>query len=400
MNRNPHFRSTGFTLVELLVVIAIIGVLIALLLPAVQAARAAAQRMQCTNNLKQIGLALHNYHDTHDSLPTGNLAWRTPSTGVLVYGHWGALSALLPFMEQAVVGAQVTMAQSHAVSADSNPTATALGTAPASVLEDARRAVTTLIPGFLCPSDNRGWAKRDQLTFTGNPDGAAFGRCNYRPSAGDWSPDTSDSNTTDNTRIWGRGPFEVRRWNGIVGITDGTSNTIAVSERCIYKDANFRSIYGGIAAGLSFGSNSGWNSSMNASFNVASCVLLKNGSNFSASVTDANLHQPNDHSNKPGYRWHTGRSPSGWFNTFAPPNSASCSGNAVNNSNYSAVQPPTSHHSGGCNVLFCDGSVSFVSETIDCGNLTTARGVLSGPSQFGVWGALGSRDGGESSARP
>jgi len=83
-------KRHGFTLVELLVVIAIIGILIALLLPAVQAAREAARRSQCTNNLKQIALAVHNYHDTYKVFPIGN--WTT------AYGTW--LVSLLPFIEQ------------------------------------------------------------------------------------------------------------------------------------------------------------------------------------------------------------------------------------------------------------------------------------------------------------
>jgi prepilin-type N-terminal cleavage/methylation domain-containing protein len=96
---------TGFTLVELLVVIAIIGILIALLLPAVQAAREAARRSQCTNNMKQIGLALHNYHDTHKTFPPAAI-WGTPNTPANVLGrlpdpyHHTWCTAILPFMEQ------------------------------------------------------------------------------------------------------------------------------------------------------------------------------------------------------------------------------------------------------------------------------------------------------------
>ena len=92
-------RTRGFTLVELLVVIAIIGILVSLLLPAVQAAREAARRIQCSNNLKQFGLALHNYHDTFRSLPTGSWPHEQPAWTTL-YSKGCQLVKLLPFMEQ------------------------------------------------------------------------------------------------------------------------------------------------------------------------------------------------------------------------------------------------------------------------------------------------------------
>ena len=100
-----HKRLNGFTLVELLVVIAIIGILVGLLLPAVQAAREAARRMQCTNNLKQIGLAMHNYHDTYRSFPIGHhFPGQGNGTG------WTWTYSILPFIEQSSLYGQ---AQRH-----------------------------------------------------------------------------------------------------------------------------------------------------------------------------------------------------------------------------------------------------------------------------------------------
>src|SRR6185437_3798780 len=105
MMPSPSHRTarSAFTLIELLVVIAIIAVLIALLLPAVQAAREAARRAQCTNNLKQLGLALHNYESTHGCFPPGGESTYVPSTGnpetQFVDGAWGTLARLLPFLE-------------------------------------------------------------------------------------------------------------------------------------------------------------------------------------------------------------------------------------------------------------------------------------------------------------
>src|SRR6185437_888225 len=97
--RNLTGRRAGFTLIELLVVIAIIAVLIALLLPAVQAARESARRAGCQNNLKQIGLAMHNYHSTHDVFPMGYVAWTNADLNATSPG-WGWGTAILPTMEQ------------------------------------------------------------------------------------------------------------------------------------------------------------------------------------------------------------------------------------------------------------------------------------------------------------
>ncbi len=102
MRPEPARSVRGFTLVELLVVIAIIGILIALLLPAVQAAREAARRSQCVNNLKQLGVALQNYHDVNNSFPPmkGGTTSSYPSTPATNYGRGSGFIALLPFMEQ------------------------------------------------------------------------------------------------------------------------------------------------------------------------------------------------------------------------------------------------------------------------------------------------------------
>ena len=180
MNRSKKF---GFTLVELLVVIAIIGVLVALLLPAVQAAREAARRSSCGNNLKQIGLALHNYHDTYLVLPSGHI--RVGGTDLHA---WSAL--LLPFIEENNIyenvavdfGTQLTAANANTVGA--------------------------VIDGYRCPSST--------LPDFNNDDEATS---NYNGNHG------RQSNTGDQRGIfWRNSEVNFR------DITDGTSNTILVGE--------------------------------------------------------------------------------------------------------------------------------------------------------------------------
>ncbi len=138
---NPRLRR-GFTLIELLVVIAIIAVLIALLLPAVQAAREAARRGQCSNNLKQIGLALHNYHSTHDSFPMGHsesLAGPNYSSGYASWTEWSAQALILPFMEQSTIYGAINFdfCGGYAFGMNCNGT-----------------AWTTFLSSYVCPSDN------------------------------------------------------------------------------------------------------------------------------------------------------------------------------------------------------------------------------------------------------
>jgi prepilin-type N-terminal cleavage/methylation domain-containing protein len=132
---SSSFRNQrGFTLVELLVVIAIIGILVGLLLPAVQAAREAARRMQCSNNLKQLALSAHNYESSHRVFPTGYIR----TSGGAGWG-WGAL--MLPFMEQTALSSQLQVTRAN------------LDTVLASPPSNMRALMQTPLPTFLCPSD-------------------------------------------------------------------------------------------------------------------------------------------------------------------------------------------------------------------------------------------------------
>lgn len=197
-------EKRGFTLIELLVVIAIIAILVALLLPAVQQAREAARRSSCKNNLKQIGVALHNYHDTHSTLPPGYM--RDPSSE-----GWGWSAFILPMMEQKNVYEGVGVGQFNL-----DQVSGAKGGANAA----NKAAGTTVIEGYLCPSDPgaTGICHNDRRFNDGN----------YRPGALCYL-----GNMGSNESYNGNGVFNRRSKLRFRDITDGTSNTIAVGERDI-----------------------------------------------------------------------------------------------------------------------------------------------------------------------
>jgi prepilin-type N-terminal cleavage/methylation domain-containing protein/prepilin-type processing-associated H-X9-DG protein len=208
-------RRRGFTLIELLVVIAIIAVLIALLLPAVQAAREAARRAQCTNNLKQIGLALHNYHSTNDSFPPGELC---PPNLLGMRVFWTCY--ILPFLELGPLGNAYNFPMSVNVTTNGGAD---YGPVNSTVTQAA-------ISTYLCPSDiggkmNRGawyWARTNYVACY-SPDGTMV-----EPNV----PFTYDSqhNQPQYNPATRQALFNFNVTRGIRDIKDGTSNTVAGSE--------------------------------------------------------------------------------------------------------------------------------------------------------------------------
>jgi len=220
MNLSHRSGRTAFTLIELLVVIAIIAVLIALLLPAVQQAREAARRSQCKNNLKQIGLALHNYHDTFGMYPLGGTGDRDNAPRV----SWHV--RVLPFLEQATLYNQIDMS--------GNITTNAVeGTLP-----DGRRVRAVVMTMFQCPSDPNNQPREQSA-------GVLYAQCNYAGSMGSQSaPSTSGScnpyetykekalgygkslSRSDISGMISRNGVSIR----IGDVSDGTSNTIQVGE--------------------------------------------------------------------------------------------------------------------------------------------------------------------------
>jgi len=349
MAKSRTFRG-GFTLVELLVVIAIIGVLIALLLPAVQQAREAARRMQCSNQLKQLGIALHNYHDTYGSFVPRKQGTTEGGGNNCNRGRASGFIGLLPFLEQAAMYDQI-----KAGDTTFNPWGPAAWSG---------WNVWNIPPQMLlCPS-----------ATSQNPQNNSV---NYMFSVGD-----TINNNRDRTNL--RGLFQNREGVSFADITDGSSNTIAMSERLVTnfslgsKSGNI-DIKHGTATGFS-----------GLSGNPGQCIGSATG-NFYTTASDIK--------GRTGWRWTDGQSEKVGFTTVTPPNSPSCiDGTNGNGDGQHTIMPPTSNHPGGCMGLYADGSVSFVIDTIDTGDLSAAN-VTSGISPYGVWGAMGSKNGGEAQSR-
>lgn len=368
IKRNP----CAFTLVELLVVIAIIGILISLLLPAVQAAREAARRMQCTNHLKQLALALHTYHDTFNAFPAKRSAKLRGNfyTGGLLAGRgedsdWSALLHLLPYVEQT--------AKYEDIAANG-------GTYPR---DRSRTVFATRIAAFRCPSD-------------GNNDN--YMSTNYMVCLSDiiW-----DCESYGSAIFQGRSVFVNQRWNGMSFVSDGTSNTIALGEAVMGGTGTVARIKGGIQMGVANANNKPGTKCMPAQ--VAPDGVLTNPYNFA----DTGLTQYNQaNGNRRGGRIHDGAALHTGFQTATPPNSPSCYSRATYTVKNDLPQfrwglyPTTSNHTGGVNVGIFDGSVQFVSETIDYGGGMLDEPATAGKSLLGIWGASGSPNGGESASLP
>ncbi len=393
MVRSRSVRS-GFTLVELLVVIAIIGVLVGLLLPAVQAAREAARRMSCSNNFKQLGLAVHNYHSAYDKLPihgtgtqtaVGNNDWDNLDTTSNY--RLSMLVGLTPFMEQQAIWEQI-----------SNPLQNSTATPaiwPAMGPTPDRLAYTpwaTELPTLRCPSD----------PGVGLP---ALGRTNYGACLGDSAVNSRDSYFNITTIASGatypysattatattasaayRGAFIPGKQTGFRDILDGLANTIIMGELASDlgdKDAR---------TSLPTSSPAG------AAAEKAECRLNPSYGELQVDPTRPQFWPAAATFNTAwgrGFRWADRMPVYSCVFTVLAPNQALCS---ERDDRRDAVAAPSSRHQGGCHVLMGDGAVKFITESIEAGNAsapqpdTRAGSPAVGlGSSYGVWGALGTR---------
>jgi len=352
-------RKRGFTLIELLVVIAIIAVLIALLLPAVQAAREAARRAQCVNNLKQLGLALHNYHTSNDSFPPGAAASNTPYNGTnpcVAWMGWSAQAMMFGYMEQSALY--------NAINFSLDPMQ---GDGGGKATYTARNAK---VATFLCPSDGNAGK-----TFLNN----------YFASTGTttYSSSTVNNDACNGGSNGSSGVFAYAMSYGLRDMTDGSSNTVAFSEGVV-GDTNANLPKPKVTGVNNDSLNTPANKQFDASSNPANTITFLN----QCSTTFATAKPKGGLSVNKGWLWAWGADTMTMFNTIVPPSSNQyswgmcrfgCGGCDTYSADHSNITNANSNHSGGANVMMGDGSVRFVKSTL----------------ALNVWWALGTKAGNE-----
>jgi prepilin-type N-terminal cleavage/methylation domain-containing protein/prepilin-type processing-associated H-X9-DG protein len=327
-----RLRRCGFTLIELLVVIAIIAVLIALLLPAVQQAREAARRSQCKNNLKQLGLALHNYHDNYNLF-----CQLRGGPDVNRGGDFAGMMALMPYLDASPAYNMIPQGQ------------------PNQPWDGSFVPWQQQMSVLLCPSDS------------GGPQQATVALKSYHFCVGTTINDNYQGITN------GLFQFSQRGYRGMRDINDGSSNTVALAEMGLGRGNGAREIIGQSAWGIS-----------GIDTNPTLCLASAAGGQYLGGTNISSWGQ--------GSLWPFGHPHWSAVTTVLPPNSPSCvlGPSGDNPSNAWGILSANSRHVGGAHVLMADGSVHFISNNINAGNYGAGS-----PPSFGVWGALGTVNGGE-----
>ncbi len=346
--KTQRMIPTAFTLVELLVVIAIIGALIALLLPAVQAAREAARRMQCTNNLKQLGLGLHNFESTFHEFPAahpGAVPKKYESTtGATPFKFsWSVHAQLTPYLEQIGIAQRVDVTE-PVLSFDNSPP----------FPDNLGEVFKVPVPSFICPSDYR-----KNIIWTTVYGETELGPTSYKVCMGSGAMSTNPGvSRTYGPAHHTDGPFMVRDRQSPASITDGLSNTVFMSE----------SILGTDSTGLT-------KDTADPRFHFLD--------EYPILVEDDHQDMALDQEIWPrGYCWNGGYFRSTLYNHLFTPNSKFFDVHANDASNYlqsCGIFAARSLHRGGENAFIGDGSVRFFSDNVS----------------ETVWRGIGTKDGGE-----
>jgi prepilin-type N-terminal cleavage/methylation domain-containing protein/prepilin-type processing-associated H-X9-DG protein len=370
-------RRRGFTLIELLVVIAIIAILISLLLPAVQSAREAARRAQCVNNLKQIGLAIHNYVSSTDVLPPAGSSHIANAQSDIVRNSFSMKVRILPYMEQQNVFNTVNFALAPEWSGDDNAINDIGGWQGANITAKSAR-----IASYLCPSDIRKGNRN-------NRHAAVF-------ENGTWNADISVTanyceNNGGNRMLFGGQP------NGIAYYCGSTPDQgLGLQEMQLRQTIGFANITDGLSM------TAFWSEFVKADGEGPGDGADSLGMTYTASITSANNPTPGNiytsefqnaqicqQSTNRNFSWHgeriTTQDPGrggGYWHTQLP-NRKSCYYNEWKvgpaETTYQAMLAAASSHPGGVNVLFGDGSVRFVKSSVG----------------YNIWYGIGTRAGGE-----
>ncbi|WP_404310340.1 DUF1559 family PulG-like putative transporter [Neorhodopirellula lusitana] len=401
-------KKLAFTLVELLVVIAIIGVLVGLLLPAVQAAREAARRMSCSNNFKQIGLAVHNYHSAYRQLPRHSTGtWDdSAANGYDLNDHHnsGTLSVfvgLLPFFEQQAMWESISNPNSRRV--DGNTSASigtpanpwvAMGPGPN---QSQYIPWASDIPALRCPSDPGfglpGLGRTNIAASLGDSWGIRYSSpirwSGANLAAGESNYDVTSGGRQHQSR-YARGVFVYRTDTKFRDILDGLSNTIMMGE--ITTDLGDNDKRTRPNQTLDLDSAGGYVKACEDAGHIdpARPQFWCDGSNCPVPTppgSGSGFNDANSSSNR-GLNWAWSRLSSTGFQTSTPPNSEYC---ADKWAEYGGSISASSRHQGGVHVLMGDGAVKFVTDSIEAGNQRAPEVTAGAQSPYGLWGSLGTR---------
>lgn len=406
MNRSRHHN--GFTLLELLVVVGVIGILVGLLLPAIQAAREAARRMSCSNNLQQVALGVAQYHDAFEILPphgTGTFGNKNDPKKTNQF-RLSFLVSITPFIGQTPVWESISgeylgpKPDGDVVSEeDSFGMMMGMGDWDGTGLEEPKHRYSKMgpvpsmssygpwvieVPTYRCPSD----------PGIGMP---SLGRTNYAACLGDaiegldeglWQYKSSKWAPSGEQTMYatGRGMFVPRMITSYDDVTDGLSNTIMLGEIATdLGDKDTRTVPA---------LNNGWSGGVLDDVHICQGQIDPERPRFWDRTSAIQL--PTNNSQGRGFRWADSMPLMTGFNTILPPNSELCFGG---DSTTIGTLSASSRHQGGTHVAMGDGAVIFMTDSVECGysgGTVTQNGTneLSpgSPSPFGLWGALGTRD--------